>query len=88
MTRRPTNLTDAQLDAALAALAAVDAQLNQDQDAIDALIVEPWTTDISPVLQYLLWLCGRLLQIYTPDAHQAVDRLRAKVLAEIAQTHQ
>ena len=76
-------LTNQQLDAALAALAMVDAQLDHDQIAVDALI-EPWTTDIAPVMQYLFWLCSRQFEVYTPDAHQAVDQLRASILREIA----
>ncbi|WP_084021656.1 hypothetical protein [Mycobacterium avium] len=80
-----TNLNDHQLDAALTALAIVDAAIDRDNKRVDVLL-EPWT-DVAPIMQYMLWLVERLITVIGQgrDPHEGVDRLRREVLKAIAE---
>lgn len=80
-----TNLNDHQLDAALTALAIIDAALDRDNDRVDVLL-EPWT-DVAPIMQYFLWLIERLIRVTAGgrDPHEGVASLRRQVLKAIAE---
>lgn len=79
-----TNLTDDQLEAALCALAIVDAAIDHDNRRVD-LLLEPWT-DAAPIVQYLLWLVERSLDALSGgDPHVAVEQFRRQVLTAITE---
>ncbi len=80
-----TNLNDHQLDAALTALAIIDAALDRNNNRVDVLL-EPWN-DVAPIMQYFLWLIERLIRVTANgrDPHDGVDSLRRQVLKAIAE---
>lgn len=80
-----TNLNDHQLDAALTALAIIDAALDRDNNRVDVLL-EPWN-DVAPIMQYFLWLIERLIRVTANgrNPHDGVDSLRRQVLKAIAE---
>ena len=77
--------TDHELDAALAALAVLDAQLDVDQDRANFLL-EDWRDDLGPVIQYLLLLPYVLLKSFgINDPRPIFEHFRAQIIAEMAQ---
>lgn len=80
-----TNLNNHQLDAALTALAIIDAAIDRDNQRVDVLL-EPWT-DVAPIMQYFLWLTERLIHATARgrDPHEGVEQLRRQVLKAIAE---
>lgn len=76
--------TDVELDAALAVLAAVTAQLDMDAHAA-YILLEPWFDNPGPAWQYALLLPAMILRTLTPDAHAALHQaFRKPILDELA----
>lgn len=66
-------------DAALTALALIDAQLDKNNESVTALL-EP-KQDGTEIVRYLLWLTENLLsRAYAGDPHEAVAQFRLAVL--------
>lgn len=74
----------AQLDAALTALALVDAALDGELNARGAVLLEP-EQDVAAVLAYLVWVITRLLRAVAPEhPRRPIDALRAALLGALA----
>lgn len=82
MTRQPT---PEELDAGLALIATLEAQLNGNQADANA-ILEPWNDNLAPVLQFAVSLLARLVVECLDEPRIFIGALRTDFIKAIAES--